>query len=152
MAIWAILAKLRNRQFFSLEELNREISILLEKLNLRNFRKLKGSRKELFETMEQAALKPLPQIPYSYSSWKPNIRVNDDYHVELEQHYYSVPYSAVRKIVDIRSTSKIVEVFYGTERLASHKRDDTPREKSTVISHMPKSHQKHLEIHHNCRI
>lgn len=139
-----ILATLRNRAFFSLEELNGEISFLLEKLNQRPFKKLKGTRKQLFETMESPHLKPLPLFPYSYADWS-KTRVTDDYHIELNYHHYSVPFSVAREVVDIRSTPRTVEVFYRNKRIASHKRDDTPGGKSTVIQHMPKSHQKHLE-------
>jgi transposase len=140
-----ILATLRNRAFFSIGELNREISVLLEKLNQRPFKKLKGSRRYLFETMEYRALKPLPQIPYTYADWS-KTRVNDDYHIELNYHHYSVPFTVVRDVVDIRTTPRTVEIFYQNKRIASHKRNDTPGEKTTVIDHMPKSHQKHLEI------
>lgn len=140
-----ILAVLRNRQFFNLEEVNREISILLEKLNERPFKKLKGSRKVLFETVERPVLKALPQTAYSFGDWH-RTRVTNDYHIELNGHYYSVPFSVVREVVEIRTTPKTVEVFFKNKRIASHKRDDTPGEKTTVIHHMPKSHQKHLEI------
>lgn len=69
----------------------------------------------------------------------------NDYHIELNHHHYSVPFSVVGKVVDIRTTQKTVEVFYRNKRIASHKRDDTPLEKTTVTKHMPESHQKHLE-------
>ena len=65
-----ILAALRNRQFFSLDELNSAISVLLERLNRRPFRKLPGSRHSAFEALDRPALRPLPEQPYVYAEWK----------------------------------------------------------------------------------
>ena len=65
-----ILAALRNRQFFSLDELNSAISVLLERLNRRPFRKLPGSRHSAFEALDRLALRPLPVQPYVYAEWK----------------------------------------------------------------------------------
>ncbi|WP_446033153.1 Mu transposase domain-containing protein, partial [Pseudomonas frederiksbergensis] len=83
-----ILAVLRNRQFFSLGELNTAIGLLLERLNQRPFKKLPGSRRSAFETLDQPALQPLPEHPYVYAEWK-KVRVHIDYHVEVDGHYYS---------------------------------------------------------------
>jgi transposase len=139
-----ILAALRNRTFFSLTELNEAIFELREKLNHRPFKKLKGSRRSWFETMERSALLPLPEYPYVFAEWK-KARVNIDYHVELDRHYYSVPYSLVQEEVEVRYTATTVEVFYRGKRVASHMRDDRPGKHSTLEEHMPKSHQKYLQ-------
>ena len=65
-----ILARLRKRTFFSLAELNAEIRRLLVDLNNRPFRKMEGTRKSLFESMEKSALKALPERPFEYGEWK----------------------------------------------------------------------------------
>lgn len=91
-----ILAALRNRQFFSLVALNQAIATLLIRLNQRPFRKLPGSRLELFQSLERAVLKPLPIQPYVYAEWK-LVRVHIDYHVEIDGHYYSAPYQWVKQ-------------------------------------------------------
>lgn len=140
-----ILAAIRHRQFFSLEALNLEIKDLLEKLNQKPFKKLTGSRVERYEAYEYPNLKPLPQNPYTYAEWC-KTRVSNDYHITLDHHYYSVPYTAVNKVVDIRSTPKTVEIFYRNKRIAAHKRSFKPDEKTTVLGHMPKSHQMYLTI------
>ena len=140
-----ILAVLRHCQFFSLEDLNREILNLLEKLNQKPFKKLKGSRVERYETFDYPNLKPLPQIPYTYAQWH-KTRVSKDYHICFDHHYYSVPFSVVDSVVDIRITPKTVEIFLKNNRIAAHKRSLIPDEKTTVISHMPKSHQMYLDI------
>jgi transposase len=86
-----IIAKLRNRQFFSLSALNVAIAELVTQINDRMSRHLGASRRALFEELERSALKPLPAEPYVFAEWK-ECRVGLDYHVEIEKHYYSVPH------------------------------------------------------------
>ncbi len=139
-----ILAALRNRKFFSLEELNRAIKELLKKLNNRKFKKMDGSRLSWFETIEKSALKLLPQERYEYALWK-KASVNIDYHIEVEKHFYSVPYQLARKKVDVRYTLKTVEVFYNNKRVTSHMRSFSQYKATTVLEHMPEKHKKYLE-------
>lgn len=139
-----ILAALRNRMFFSIEELNEAISELLVKLNTRPFKKLQGTRESVFNEIEKNALLPLPEHRYQYAEWK-KARVNIDYHAELNRHYYSVPYTLAHEEVEIRYTSSTVEIFYKGKRKASHIRNDRPGMHSTQKEHMPRSHREYLE-------
>lgn len=138
-----ILAKLRNRVFFELAELNAAIWELLEDLNRRPMQKVVKSRRELWEALDRPALKPLPAHRYELGQWKP-CRVNIDYHVEVDRHPYSVPYQLVREAVEARYTATVVEVFHKGRRVASHPRryDHQP---STLAKHMPSSHRAHAE-------
>jgi transposase len=138
-----ILAALRNHTFFSLAELNKTTREKLSELNNRRFQKLNTTRKELFETLDKPALKPLPAHPYEYAEWK-KARVNIDYHIEIDHHYYSVPYQLVREQVDVRITSTTLEVLFKNRRLASHKRSYQQGGFTTLKEHMPKSHQRYL--------
>lgn len=139
-----ILARLRNQAFFSLSELNEAIRELLEALNKRPFKKLPGSRRSMFEELDRSALKPLPAEVYEYAEWK-KPRVNIDYHVEVDGHYYSVPYRFVREQVSARITSRTVEIFRKGQRICSHMRSKRKGSHTTLKEHMPKSHQKYLE-------
>ena len=139
-----ILAALRNRTFFSLAELNAAIAQLLQRLNSRPFKKMEGCRRTLFETLDSPALKPLPEHRYEYAEWK-FARVNIDYHIEVERHYYSVPYSLVREEVEVRLTATTVECFHKGVRVASHPRSMQAGRHTTVKEHMPLSHQRYLE-------
>jgi transposase len=139
-----ILARLRNETFFSLGELNRRIRELLAELNGRVMRTFGQSRRERFEALDRPALRPLPDARFAWADWK-KARVNIDYHVELDRHYYSVPYALVHEAVEIRATAATVEVFHRGERVASHARSYRPGQHTTDPAHMPKSHQKHLE-------
>jgi transposase len=139
-----ILARIRNWRFFSLSEVNEAIGKLLVELNDKAFQKLPGSRRSLFESIERTALKALPAIPFEYAEWK-KARVNIDYHIEVDRHYYSVPHQLIHKQVEARITSNIVECFYKSNRVASHIRGFLPGRHSTLPEHMPESHRKWLE-------
>ena len=116
-----VLARLRHQRFFSLNELNRALRMLLADLNQRPFKKLPGSRASAFADMDQPALRALPLNAYEYAEWKV-ARVGPDYHVEAGEHYYSVPCQHARQQVDVRITAATVEVFYRGARLTSHLR------------------------------
>jgi transposase len=139
-----ILAALRHRTFFSLAELNAAIAELLERLNDKPFKKLPGSRRSAFAQIDQPALRPLPAAPYVYATWK-KVRVHIDYHVELDGHYYSVPYALVKQPLDARLTQRTVELFHKGNRVASHVRSSAKGRHTTIPEHMPKAHREYAE-------
>ena len=139
-----ILARLRNHKFFSLAELNQAIRQLLEELNNRPMRHLGQSRREFFQSLDQPALKPLPATPYEFAEWK-MARVNIDYHVEFDKHYYSVPYSLIHQQVYIRATQRSIQISFKNRCIASHLRAYTRGSHTTVSDHMPPAHQKYAE-------
>jgi len=138
-----IMAALRNRTFFSLAEANAAIKELLTKLNERPFKKLPGCRRSQFEELDKPALKPLPNTVYEYAQWK-QARVGIDYHIEIEGHYYSVPYQLIKQQLDVRITRSTVECLHKAKRVAVHVRTDG-RGHSTIAEHMPKSHQSYAQ-------
>ncbi|MCG9066264.1 IS21 family transposase [Laribacter hongkongensis] len=140
-----ILARLRYRQFFSLEELNHAIAELLEDVNQRPFKKMIGSRKSRFEAFEKPALHPLPVQRYEWAEWCAEQRVGPDYHVCVKAHWYSVPHQLVRERVEARITAHSVEIFHQARRIAAHARDDTPGAATTDPNHMPPEHRGYAE-------
>jgi transposase len=139
-----IIAKLRNRRFFSLAEINAAIRDLVTQLNARVTRHLGTSRCALFDEIERPSLKALPVEPYLYAEWK-QCKVSFDYHVEVERHYYSVPYALLRETVWVRITARIVEVFHRGTRIAAHMRSSSDRRHTTVREHMPSSHRRYAD-------
>lgn len=139
-----ILARLRDRTFFSLHELNRAMWELLQRVNGQPFQKLDYSRQELFEELDKPALKPLPPSRYEFAEF-PKPTVNIDYHIEIKGHYYSVPFELKGQKVDVRLTARIVEVLHKNKRVASHVRDDRKGRHTTDPAHMPKAHRANLE-------
>lgn len=137
-----IVARLRNRRFRSLSELNAVIRELLEGINGKVTRHLGASRRDLFETLDRPALKPLPASPCEYAEWLER-KVGLDYHVEIERHYYSVPHQLLRKTVWARIAARTVEIFHEGRRVAAHVRSSGNRKHTTVAEHMPASHRRY---------
>jgi transposase len=135
-----ILARLRGQRFFGLAELNGAIRPLLEALNARPFKKLPGSRASRFEEEDRPALKPLPETRWELAEWK-EATVGIDYHIELDRHYYSVPYRFARQRVDVRYTASTVEVFKNRERIACHPRSRLAGHHTTLPEHLAPTHQ-----------
>jgi transposase len=137
-----ILAQLRNETFFSLAALNARIAELLEVLNERPRKQLGGfSRRELFERVEAKALAPLPDAPFVLTEWA-RARVNSDYHIEVERHYYSVPYRLLHEVVEVCVTATTVEVFHRGERVATHARSARRFAFTSNPEHMPEAHRR----------
>jgi len=138
-----VLAPLRDCTFFSLAELNEAIRERLKQVNQRPFQKLAGSRIKLFEELDKPALKPLPALCYEFAEFR-TATVNIDYHIDVLGHYYSVPYDLKGQKVDVRLTSKMVEVLHRGKRTASHVRSAQQGKHTTNPEHMPKAHREHL--------
>jgi transposase len=140
-----IIAKLRNRTFFTLAELNEAIRACVDELNNRNSRHLGASRRELFDRLEAGALKSLPAEPFEYAEWK-QCRVGLDYHVEILKHYYSVPSTLLKEKLWARITARTVELFHNGSRVASHVRSSSNRQHTTTREHMPSSHRRYADF------
>ena len=139
-----ILARLRNRRLFSLLALNQAITQLLVELNAKPFQKLGGSRRSWFEEIDRPALRPLPVTRYELAVFKV-CRVNIDYHVEIDERFYSVPHSLGRVQVEARITSTTVEILFKGKRVASHMKSLKRGTYATVTEHMPAAHQAHAQ-------
>jgi transposase len=139
-----ILARLRHQRFFSLDELNAAIRPLLVDLNGRPFQRLPGSRRSVFEALDRPAMRPLPPTPYVFAEWK-ELMVAFDYHVDIDRHYYSVPHALVGHSAWARFSATTVEVFFRSERVASHVRSYQRGGHTTLAEHMPKRHRAHAE-------
>ena len=137
----AIVGKLRNRKFFSFDELNSAIRKELEKLNSTPFQKREGSRKSVYLEEELPFMQKLPLIPFELSEWK-KAKVQLNYHISVAKMNYSVPYEYVGKYVDVKPTNSSVTVFYKSNQICSHKRlYGRVNQYSTEESHMPENHQ-----------
>lgn len=137
-----IMAKLRHERFYSLRELNQRIRTLLIQLNEKPLKKLPGSRLSQFQQIDKPALKPLPTLPYSYTQVK-QARVQLDYHVKVDKHYYSVPYRLLKKKLEVHISGEVVKLFYQGEQVAIHPRSHQAGCHSTQENHRPEAHRRH---------
>lgn len=136
-----ILARLRHHTFFSLSELNQCIRALLIEVNNKPFKQLKGTRQQWFESLDKPALAPLPRHPYQYTYIK-TVKVNIDYHIQYDQHLYSVPDHLVGEKLELHAKEKLIELYFHKQRIASHVRKYYPGT-TTVAAHMPVKHERH---------
>jgi transposase len=139
-----LLGRLRHRRFFSLGELNAAVREYLAAINAKVMKRLGKSRNELFATLDRPALKSLPCERYQYAEWK-RCTVAPDYHVEVDDHYYSAPYRLLRETLDVRFTDATVELFHKGSRVASHVRSHLKHKHTTTPEHMPSSHRRYAE-------
>ena len=139
-----ILAVLRQRTFHSLAELNAAIGECLERLNTRLMRRLGKSRRDVFEAVDRPNALPLPLKAYEYSEWL-KATVNIDYHIEVDHHYYSVPFRLLRERLDVRLTATTVEAIHKGERVAAHVRSYVRGTHTTLREHMPPEHQQYAD-------
>lgn len=135
-----ILARLRHHNFFSLAELNQTIRTLLEELNSKPFKQLPGNRRDAFEKIDRPVLKPLPKHPYSYTEVK-TVKVNIDYHIQYDRHFYSVPEYYVGEQLELHASDTLITLYFRNNRIASHPRKHYPGI-TTDPAHMPKRHSK----------
>lgn len=139
-----ILARLRNRTFATLEEVDEAIGELLEDLNTRPFKRLAGSRASAYAALDRPALKPLPVNRYEFARYY-TARVNIDYHIVIDDHFYSVPHALVHQSVEVRATARSVEILCRGRRVAAHARSFTRFAYTTFPEHLPAAHRAHLE-------
>jgi transposase len=135
-----ILSKLRNRVFFSVDELNDAIAPLLDQYNQKIMKKIGKSRVQLFEEIEQQTLQPLPTNRFIYKEIK-IATVNLNYHIELEDVYYSVPYKYLKEKVDLKYSTSLVEIYHKSKLIATHPRSFHKGNYITSKEHMPLNHQ-----------
>jgi transposase len=140
-----LLGRLRHRRFHSLAEVNAAIAELLIRLNdQRVLRHVGRTRRQLFDEIDAPRLKPLPIEPYAFAEWRVR-KVGLDYHVDVEGHFYSVPYRHARASVEVRLTPRTVEVFLQGTRVAAHMRGSGDGKHTTITEHMPSSHRRYSD-------
>lgn len=134
--------RLRNQRFFSLAELKAAIRVLVAELNDRQMSGFGSSRAELFAEIDKPKLGELPDQPYVFARWK-RCRVAPDYHVEIDEHWYSTPFRLIRELVDVRIADKTVEIFHRGQRIASHPCAPNRHGHTTIADHMPSAHRRY---------
>jgi len=141
-----VLGALRDRQFFSLAELNTAISQIVAEINTEPFQKREGSRHSVFESEERPATRALPVRRYEYAEWKIGAKVHPDHHIEVGRAYYSVHYKLIGQRVDARLSAHTVEIFLRGQNIATHPRATHRYQRLTIEAHRPPAHQAYLAL------
>jgi transposase len=138
-----VMAQLRHKVFSTICDLNTAIWELIDALNDRLMRKIGSSRRQRFEQIEAERLSPLPVRPYALRRFLPSVTVQVNYHVYLnvDKHYYSVPYEYRRKKVRIAYTNADIEIYHNNIRIAVHRREPGANQYTTNRDHMPSQHR-----------
>jgi transposase len=136
-----ILARLRNRMFYSLAEVNAAVRELVDELNDTLMQQFRVSRRQRFEQLDKPYALPLPGEDFPYVALKQGAKVNRDYHLEYQKHYYSVPHALCGQRVDVRQTNSVVEVYHEGLRIASHLVSYKHYGYTTTPEHMPANHR-----------
>ncbi len=139
-----VLGRLRNHRFFSVSEANTAVEELMAELNDRPFQKMPGCRRSMYEQVDRPALRPLPATRWVFAEWSAPM-VHIDYHVDVEGHYYSVPYTLRGERVEARRAALTIEIFLRGVRVASHLRSYVKGGHTTLAEHMPPSHRAYSE-------
>ena len=88
-----LIEKLKEKTYTSLEQINSETKKIVAELNSRNYQGKSFSRKEAFEMYDKPSMKPLPGDTFTVCDYKYILQIPDNYHIEYDNHYYSVFYS-----------------------------------------------------------
>jgi transposase len=137
-----IYAALRNRTFFSRDDLNEAIREELDKHNKKNFQGRDYSRYDQFKSIEQQELRPLSKERYELKDYA-ILTVYKNCHIWLhcDKHYYSVPFKYIGKKVKVIYSKRNVEIYHNYSRIAVHRRDYSKYKYSTIKDHIPSAHQ-----------
>ena len=135
-----VIAPLRKRTFFSLEEANQALRERLKVFNQQEMKHVGCSRYQEYLKIDRPNLKPLPERYYEYANWK-KARVHIDYHVAFEKHFYSVPYALIHEEVEIRATEGMIVIFHKGKQVAVHPRQYRQGRFTTQAEHMPPNHR-----------
>ncbi len=135
----------RRHRFTSLTEINRALAECIERINDRRHTRFGVSRRERFETVEKAALKPLPIGEVNCGEWK-EATLHADCYLYIEGDYYSAPHIHRHKKLRVKITENQVEIFLKLERLAIHPRSrHRTGRRIKIDAHFPPASQAYYE-------
>ena len=137
-----IYAKLRDSVFYNIVALNESILAALDEHNNQILTGKDYSRRQQFEEVEKSTLLSLPAMRYEFKKQLyATVAKNGHVALSLDKHYYSVPFNCIGKRVKVMFTSYTVEVFHNYERVAIHKRIQSPFKYTTDKEHLPPAHR-----------
>ncbi len=140
-----VYAKIRNKQFFSLAELNHDIRELTLKHNQTRMQNRDYCREEHFLSHEKSTLQELPKDPFEIKYYKEyKLTTNNHFYMRKDKHHYSAPYQYIGQKLKVVYTRSVVHVFYQSKLIAVHKRGSNSSHYTTCKDHLCSTHQHYL--------
>lgn len=135
-----IYAALRDRVFFSLDELNEAIADLLQRHRQKRMRQYDVTRQERFLAIDKPALRQLPPLPFEIKCYAEyTVQLNSYIQLGQDKRYYSMPCHLIGKKVKVIYTPTVLTAYYSGEPVATHYRTGTERY-VTQPDHLPSYH------------
>jgi len=132
-----IIARMRDYQFFSIDEYNEQLRIELDRFNHKPFQKKEGSRVRVFENLEKPLLRPLPKVPYEVATWR-KAKVQSNSHISVQKCYYSVPYQTIGQEVNVKIGVEFLDIYDENAHLCTHRLfKERIGAYATDITHLP---------------
>ncbi len=135
------------REFTSLEEVNQELrNWCLKVVGMRTHGTTRKRPYEVYQAVEQMALKPLPHEPFEMATWV-RAKVGRDCYFYTGGSGYTVPYGYAGKEVMVKLTPHLVQAYYNGDLIKTHIKvgkwqrstdwDDFPPEKAAFFRRTP---------------
>lgn len=146
-----LVEKLKEDIYTDFESLNEAAKKIVDELNSRPFEKKDGLRKtrmQAYEAYDRPRMRALPDSAYTLCDYRYVPKVPDNYHIEYDNHYYSVLYTYCGKPAILKATLSEVRICDANNRLiCKHARSykDFPRY-ITKDEHMPANHQYYKDV------
>ncbi len=143
-----LLEWLNGKMYTSFAALNADIKLRIKELAKKPFKKRPGTRESVFKELDKPALRNLPKDRFLVYETKNVKSVDNNYHVEFDRFYYSVPYTYYSKPVSVHAYARTIEIYNSShQRIAVHERRTTGRRYVTAFNHMPENHKAVVEMH-----
>ena len=118
-----VYAKLRNRQFYSILELNEAVQELVTNHNQTRMQQRPYTREERFFAQERELLGELPSSIYEVKNYAEiTVQPTGLVYISKDKHYYSVPYQFVGRKAKVIFTRSVVKVYVDHRCVATHLR------------------------------
>ena len=140
-----VYARIRNREFFSMADLNKAITQYTTLHNQTRMQNRDYCREEHFLSNEKHLLRALPETAFEIKYYKEyKLAQNNHIYLGEDKHYYSAPYQYIGKNLKVVYTRSMVRIFYRFNLVAVHQRDYKKGTYSTQKEHLCSTHQHYL--------
>lgn len=143
-----LLEHLKEKTYFSLEEINRDVKEKIAEINNRKLKAQPFSRLDAFLRYDKPQMRPLAGGSFALCEYKYFSRVPNNYHLLFDDHYYSVLYTYYGQSAILKATMAEIRICDKNNKLiCTHRRSykDFPKY-ITKQEHMKPEHQYYKDV------